>query len=233
MAGQEPQRFVEDSPEGAPAWMLTFSDCMTLLLTFFVMLLSFSSFDAMALRRLRGAMNFKSAPSISDDEERVDDSVTVEVQPLMDRTDKGAEKKRTSESLAVVRHPKESERILETDAYHDERVLNIPAGRLFVGNSSILTAEGEALLERIASFMKLMPCYMIIGADSPHRSPPLPARAADGGLLRSWIVLQFFTQRQGLPSGRFRISPEHPWPLRSSRSEPTVQIVLLAKDIIR
>ena len=30
---------------GAPEWMVTFSDCMTLLLTFFVLLLSFSSFD--------------------------------------------------------------------------------------------------------------------------------------------------------------------------------------------
>ena len=213
--------------------MLTFSDCMTLLLTFFVMLLSFSSFDEMALRRLRGALKFKSAPSISDDERRTDDSVAVEVQPLMDRTDKGAEKKRTSKNLAVVRNPKESERILETDACHDERVLNIPAGRLFVGESSILTAEGEGLLERIASFMKLMPCYVIIGVDGPHRSPPRPAGGADGGLLRSWIVLQFFTQRQSLPSGRFRISTGHPWPLRSSRNEPTVQIVLLAKDITR
>ena len=31
--------------DGAPEWMVTFSDCMTLLLTFFVLLLSFSSFD--------------------------------------------------------------------------------------------------------------------------------------------------------------------------------------------
>ena len=35
---------VDDDP-GAPEWMVTFSDCMTLLLTFFVLLLSFSSFD--------------------------------------------------------------------------------------------------------------------------------------------------------------------------------------------
>ncbi len=31
--------------QGAPEWMVTFSDCMTLLLTFFVLMLSFSSFD--------------------------------------------------------------------------------------------------------------------------------------------------------------------------------------------
>jgi len=233
MAGQEPQRIEEDSAPGAPAWMLTFSDCMTLLLTFFVLLLSFSSFDEMALRRLLGALKIKSAPSISDDEQRTDDSIARTVQSITDRTDKGAEKKCTFESLGVVRNPKESETILEADAYHEERVLNIPAGRLFLGDSNILTPRGRDCLKRIASFMKLMPCYVIIGAGGPHRSAPRAPGGADGGLLRSWAVLQFFTQRQGLPSGRFWISTERPRPLRSSGNESTTQIVLLARDITR
>ena len=38
---------------GAPEWMVTFSDCMTLLLTFFVLLLSFSSFDENLFRKLK------------------------------------------------------------------------------------------------------------------------------------------------------------------------------------
>ena len=35
----------EEQPSGAPGWMVTFSDCMTLLLTFFVLMLSFASFE--------------------------------------------------------------------------------------------------------------------------------------------------------------------------------------------
>ncbi|MHC4104970.1 MAG: flagellar motor protein MotB, partial [Planctomycetota bacterium] len=42
---REKKQVVEDEAPGAPEWMVTFSDCMTLLLTFFVLLLSFSSFD--------------------------------------------------------------------------------------------------------------------------------------------------------------------------------------------
>ncbi|MHC4539127.1 MAG: flagellar motor protein MotB, partial [Planctomycetota bacterium] len=42
-----------DEAPGAPEWMVTFSDCMTLLLTFFVLLLSFSSFDDRVFRRLK------------------------------------------------------------------------------------------------------------------------------------------------------------------------------------
>ncbi len=46
--------------EGAPKWMVTFADLMTLLLTFFVLLLSMSTLDSqrvkLALGSLRGAM---------------------------------------------------------------------------------------------------------------------------------------------------------------------------------
>jgi chemotaxis protein MotB len=38
------QKKPEDAAPGAPDWMVTFSDCMTLLLTFFVLLLSFAGF---------------------------------------------------------------------------------------------------------------------------------------------------------------------------------------------
>ena len=46
--------------EGAPGWMVTFADLMTLLLTFFVLLLSMSTLDSqrvkLALGSLRGAL---------------------------------------------------------------------------------------------------------------------------------------------------------------------------------
>ena len=43
--GRANKQVESDEAPGAPEWMVTFSDCMTLLLTFFVLLLSFSSFD--------------------------------------------------------------------------------------------------------------------------------------------------------------------------------------------
>ena len=45
---------LDDDP-GAPEWMVTFSDCMTLLLTFFVLLLSFSSFDNKVFPKMQSA----------------------------------------------------------------------------------------------------------------------------------------------------------------------------------
>ena len=41
---------------GLPAWMGTFADLMSLLMCFFVLLLSFSEMDAMKFKRLAGSM---------------------------------------------------------------------------------------------------------------------------------------------------------------------------------
>lgn len=45
-----------DCPAGIPAWVLTFADLMSLLMCFFVLLLSFSEMDALKFKRLAGSM---------------------------------------------------------------------------------------------------------------------------------------------------------------------------------
>ncbi|WP_028885577.1 flagellar motor protein MotB [Teredinibacter turnerae] len=45
-----------ECPPGLPAWMGTFADLMSLLMCFFVLLLSFSEMDAMKFKRLAGSM---------------------------------------------------------------------------------------------------------------------------------------------------------------------------------
>ncbi len=47
---------VEEQEAGAPAWVVTFGDMMSLLLTFFVMLLSFSDVDKVAFAQIMGSL---------------------------------------------------------------------------------------------------------------------------------------------------------------------------------
>ncbi|GJM14460.1 MAG: flagellar motor protein MotB [Pseudohongiella sp.] len=46
-----------DCPAGIPAWVMTFADLMSLLMCFFVLLLSFSEMDALKFKRLAGSMS--------------------------------------------------------------------------------------------------------------------------------------------------------------------------------
>ena len=53
----------EDAPaakkeKGAPAWVMTFADLMSLLMCFFVLLLSFSEMDAQKYKQVAGSMAF-------------------------------------------------------------------------------------------------------------------------------------------------------------------------------
>jgi len=45
-------------PEGLPAWMGTFADLMSLLMCFFVLLLSFSEMDVKKFKQIAGSMKF-------------------------------------------------------------------------------------------------------------------------------------------------------------------------------
>jgi chemotaxis protein MotB len=46
----------EESGPGVPAWMLTYADTVTLLMTFFVMLMSFSTLDEEKYAKVRGSL---------------------------------------------------------------------------------------------------------------------------------------------------------------------------------
>jgi chemotaxis protein MotB len=236
MARKEKQEFEEEAPPGVPGWMLTFCDCMTLLLTFFVLLLSFSSFDEASLRQLKGSMKFRArpAPSVSNNPNKIDDSVSAQVMPIIDRTDKGAEKRDPAEGEKLNKNPKKVIIPVAKDAYHDETVLSIPLETLFMGDHSVLmTAVGKDRLAIVASYLKLKPHYVMIGGASPQRASSRSTGGVDMGLLRSWKVLQYFEQQQNLPPDRFCISGKLPRPLQLTSDKPTMQIVLLSKDVTR
>ncbi|MFH1218138.1 MAG: flagellar motor protein MotB [Pseudomonadota bacterium] len=54
MATEEPKK--QQCPTGAPAWMCTFADLMSLLMCFFILLLSFSVMDAQKYYKVAGSM---------------------------------------------------------------------------------------------------------------------------------------------------------------------------------
>lgn len=47
-----------DGPKGSPAWMATFADLMSLLMCFFVLLLSFSEMDVVKFKQIAGSMQY-------------------------------------------------------------------------------------------------------------------------------------------------------------------------------
>ena len=53
---EEEQTVREEADKGAPAWVMTFADLMSLLMCFFVLLLAFSEMDVLKFKQLAGSM---------------------------------------------------------------------------------------------------------------------------------------------------------------------------------
>ncbi len=56
MAAEEEEQECPPCPDGIPGWVMTFADLMSLLMCFFVLLLSFSEMDAQKFKRLAGEL---------------------------------------------------------------------------------------------------------------------------------------------------------------------------------
>ena len=218
----------EDGPAGAPEWMVTFSDCMTLLLTFFVLLLSFSSFDERIFRQLK-AIFADALPSVAPNTKSERDSFlsTKQIQATAE-LDEGSEKP-TLDKGVKDRTKEETEPV----DFQSRKVFLIESKRIFWGKGAAVSSEGRNIMSIMASFLKELPNRIVISENGPGDE-----NNEQFGLVRAWAVLQFLTEKQGLDKKRFSISAASTIPQErlengkiSTGQERAIEIVLLERSI--
>ena len=220
----------EESAQSVGDWIVTFSDCMTLLLCFFVLLLTFSSFDEEAMKRFGGMFDYDLSASIIQDRNKLRDSAVEPQVHMMDRAREGSEKP-TEEYLndpGQPEQPPESNWIADRDAYRDRKIIHVPSERLFVSGGMVLTADGRKCLSEISRFMKMLPCRVVISESSAGFRGPGQAHWKRVGLSRAWEVMAHLTGQEGLAQERFNISASHQV---TPKAGAVVELVLLAGKI--
>lgn len=218
----------DDGPPGAPQWMVTFSDCMTLLLCFFVLLLTFSSFDDKAFRKLTTALS-TALPSISTAETKSRDSVFRRDQIVFQpNRAKGSES--PTEGGKVDGHLKESLSI----SFQDRKVFLIPSGDVFQLQGTRFSKPGKKVLSTIAKFLRSYPNKIVV-SENQLSSQDDPSSQ---GFKRAWSTVSFLVQEGPLDQDRFAISGTSTVPyrnlpprLKQSRTGRLLEIVLLDKNI--
>jgi len=218
-----------DEAQGAPEWMVTFSDCMTLLLTFFVLLLSFSSFDDKVFRKLREIF-MQALPGASQPEEKNRDAFlpTGQIEMTLELLD-GSEKPTLLKGF---------DDNLKKDTPADFRrwkVFSISSERIFWGKGTLISAEGRRIMNTMASFLEEVPSRIVV---SENRTASEEG-AEQLGLPRAWAVMEYLTTEHNLDKKRFSISAAStlaPHQLGSrligaGEPERTVEIVLLERSI--
>ncbi|RKY24950.1 MAG: hypothetical protein DRP62_02505 [Planctomycetota bacterium] len=210
---------------GAPEWMVTFSDCMTLLLTFFVLLLSFSSFDDKVFRKLK-VIFAEALPSVSPETTRDKDAFLDTPQFMYQQEiDKGSEK--PTLSSGTENNLKEDTKPVD---FRNRKVFLIPSGRIFWGKGTVISFRGRRILSAMASFLKEAPNRIVI-SENKHSAD----NSEHLGLRRAWAVLNYLTSKQAVDKSRFSISAAST--LRETgdderrMNERMLEIVLLEQSI--
>lgn len=234
--GRKRKQFEPAGPPGAPDWMVTFSDCMTLLLTFFVLLLSFSSFsDQEDIFRVKEV--FAQWSSLSSDTSRERKALTATDRiRYNDDLDKGSEKP----TLARGDEDNLQEETEPTD-FRNRKIFLISSDTIFLGNGIRISFRGEKILAAMASFLKEVPNRVVIS-----ESRQAASRSSEhAGLQRAWAVMEYLTTEQSLDKQQFSISAastvsetdsrEHTSRTErnsaASQAERMLEIVLLERSI--
>jgi chemotaxis protein MotB len=201
---------------GKTIWLITFADLMTLLICFFVLLLSMSTMDATTLARISAHMGSVSPIAMSGPG-RIPERIQVIVQMLREPQNVLEKRKRLKDLLFPLDVlPKEMahgelEKNLEVLAHPEGVVIVLTEELLFAENSFSLDPVGKKLLDA------LTPVIQAVNADiniSGHLDPGTE-KAKDAyelSFMRAASVLEHFLQAR-LPPDRFSLSgygPDRP-----------------------
>ncbi|UCG46535.1 MAG: hypothetical protein JSU94_13635 [Phycisphaerales bacterium] len=184
--------------QGAPEWMVTFSDCMTLLLTFFVLLLSFSSFDEKVFFKAKviftGAMHSVNPPEVKNKDTFLSQR---QIEPT-EELDTGSEKTTLNKNLK-----EGSKEETEPVDFRSQRVLLISSANIFWGKGAAISSEGRTTLSVLASFLKeaSLPGRVVISENGPGGE----SKVNELGLERAWAVVEYLA-RQGTEKSKLGIS---------------------------
>lgn len=220
-----------DEAPGAPVWMVTFSDCMTLLLTFFVLLLSFSSFDEKVFRKLQAAF-FNILPGVIQSDEASRDAVLP-----TEQIEETPELVEGSEKPTLIKGLEDNLKEDTPTDFRSRKVFSISSERIFWGRGTLISAEGRRIMTKMASFLKEVPTRVVVNENGPASEED----AEQLGLSRAWAVMKYLTTEHNLNKKWFSISAASTLAQGSLRSgeparastepERILEIVLLERSI--
>lgn len=186
------------SEPGAPAWMVTFSDMVTLLLTFFVLLLSMANMDKIkfkdAASSIRGAFGVMSGSNPTS----VSPPSVVEFAPIED--DYTA---RLYQRVQAVMSRLKLDREIELVKDRGAVVLRIKDSILFAAGGATLRPEAHAVLAKVAEMVRPLPLSLRIEGhsdDTPTGNGDFSNW--DLSVARSIAVLKFLGKENLLPLDR-------------------------------
>ena len=193
-----------DCPAGAPAWMVTYSDLVTLLLTFFVLLLSMANMDP--VRFVAATDSLQEAFGMQKKSDSVEFAIPLfpnqpksnyspiqihSSEKVYDKVKSQIDSLRLNEDIGLIKND------------DDSIILRISDSVLFTPGQAELARKSLPILRNVAEIIRPLPMDLRIEGHTDD-SPMSGARHANWDLSvdRSVAVLRYFTQADLLPLNR-------------------------------
>lgn len=201
---EEKKKEREDSPSGAPMWMVTYSDLVTLLLTFFVLLLSMASMDP--VRFTQASSSLRDAFGMHQNPAQVDFSIPILPSPPK-TTFAPINEKMTIEIYRKIKTQINSDNLSEdiemVQKDGDKIVLRVKDTVLFQPGETQISPKSYPLLRYIADIIRPLPLKLRIEGHSDAEADAQSELGKwDVSMGRSVSVMRFFKKSDLLPLER-------------------------------
>ncbi len=232
----------EESGEGAPLWIISFADMMSLLMAFFVMLSTFSGFGPSEAERLQRAMKATLAPNYYGGWRPHHPRTALGFQaPAAGQLGKGSEKPtlQDTQGQGLMKETQAGE-------FRRRKVFLVESKTVFWGAGTTLSPGGRDFLDTLASFAAQVPGRIVISEESPaqgsgirdqgsERLPPdtrslTPDPSSDLGLRRAATVLHYLAGK-GMSRDRCSVGMRGMSPAQNFEKERRLEIVLLDASV--
>ena len=191
-----PKRPQPPGDEGAPAWMVTFSDLTTLLLTFFVLLLSFANMDIVKFREMLGSIKDAFGVQVKRQEAEY---VAFSPSPYEKKSDLTKDEEFVLGMVLRIRSlfeaDKETKGLVEIAVVKDKVLLRVRNSIMFKPGSAKLLPQAYPILNKIIKILEENNVDLkVIGHtdDTPVERGPYPSNwelsAARAGAVVRYII---------------------------------------------
>lgn len=182
-------------PAGAPLWMVTYSDMVTLLLTFFVLLLSMANLDNIKFNKASDSLAGAFGVMASSRQTEMAPPKVVSYAPINDDFTSRVYR-RIKTKLRDLKLNKKIELVKDRGAV----VLRVDAAVLFDSGSRSLNAEADPVLRKVAELVRPLPLNLKVEGHTDDRGNELDNWELSVG--RAVSVLRFLAVNQLLPLSR-------------------------------
>jgi chemotaxis protein MotB len=199
----------ECPPPGAPAWMATFADLSTLLLTFFVLLLSFANMDIIKFESMSGSLkdafgyqeeNFGNYhPEMIARQTKMES----EIEQLL----LGGPRKKLRKMERKVRdliQTKKLEKKVSTETNEKGLIIRVKDQAFFSGGGARLKRQGFPILDEVSKLLAGFPCQILVEGhtdNSPIHTRRFPSNW-ELSAARSIAVMRYMVEVGGISPTR-------------------------------